>query len=380
MMFTKYHILGVVLLLTLAACEDDMAVQIDTLSKGGDTFHFGEKVVVWAGVNGDIGNIGYDWSCTGGSFYGPYTQHLFENLWIAPNEPGNYTVKVVAKTGKESDYRETNMKVTNYFFEYFENSQNPSGWAGGNGTRTFTTTTGKDGGTVTCLQNQSTATSDSYIRKPLTDIPLEPPFSVQATFKYSRYRSATQVTSSGHGMWMSIYFVQPDGQYDKPFIREIRWELCPPATGSAANWRLRMESYVLASNRSRWAANNGTNLPVPEPFVPNLISGRNPMFAFGANTYKTMSMTIDENLNFSAYFDGQLFVDKSPAIKNFLKAHDIENSRKLIVKEFRFTQPRKSSSSAANGETTFLFTEVRINNARTAIGGDVNNIGFEELK
>ncbi|MGV8093275.1 MAG: hypothetical protein AB2L24_15555 [Mangrovibacterium sp.] len=380
-MHTKYHILGAVLLLTFAACEDDTPVIIDTLSKGGDTFHFGEKVIVWAGVSGDIGNITYDWSCTGGEFDGHATQHLFENLWVAPNEPGNYTVMVTAKTGKESDSRETNMKVTNYFFDSFESgSMNLSGWTGSNATRTFTTTEGINGNTVTCLRVESTATSDAYTRKTTTDLPLKPPFSVQTVFKYSRYRTATSVTTAGHGLFLSLYFEQPKEQFDKPFIREIRWEICPSATGTNANWRLRMESYVLASNQSRWASNTGTNLPIPKPFIPNQISGRNNLFAFGANTYKTLTMTIDVDLNFTACVDGQVWVDKSPAIRNFLEDNGVLDHRELIVRELRLTQPRKSGSNAANGETTLFLTDVRINDAKTAIGGDVNHIGFEELK
>jgi hypothetical protein len=37
-------------------------------------------------------------------------------------------------------------------------------------------------------------------------------------------------------------------------------------------------------------------------------------------------------------------------------------------------------NGAANGETTLFLTDVRINDAKTAIGGDVNHIGFEELR
>ncbi|MGV8093285.1 MAG: hypothetical protein AB2L24_15605 [Mangrovibacterium sp.] len=37
-------------------------------------------------------------------------------------------------------------------------------------------------------------------------------------------------------------------------------------------------------------------------------------------------------------------------------------------------------NDAANGETTLFLTDVRINDAKTAIGGDVNHIGFEELR
>ena len=84
------------------SCKKDTGIQIESLNKAGSEFYFGEKVPVWASTAGDKDGIVYSWSATGGSFDGNRTQNLFENLWIAPNEPGEYTITVTAKNGVTS--------------------------------------------------------------------------------------------------------------------------------------------------------------------------------------------------------------------------------------------------------------------------------------
>lgn len=362
----------IVLSIALSACEKDDPVRIDSVNKDGDEFYFGERAVMWTSAFGDLDKLSYEWRCSGGKFEGARTQNLYENLWIAPDYPGNYEIEVKATAREKSDSRRVYMRVTNYFFEYFTNSKNPAGWTGGNTTRTFTTINGVD-----CYKSEAISTSDGYVRLPFTKAPLSPPFSVQVDLGYTQYRKVTNVTAAGNGILFALKFSQPQKDLDKPFIREIRWEICPPATGTNNNWRLRMESYNPTAAISRWSTDNGTNKPVPKPFAGKIV-GRNEIFAFGPNQIKTLTMTVDENLNFTAKVDGEEWIDGSTLIKDFLSENGL-NPELMVVSELRVTQPRLSAASAVTGETTIYLTDVRINDRNTAIGGDVTNVGFEAL-
>ncbi len=357
----------------LAACKDE-PVEIITLGRGGDTFYFGEKVEVWAGVNGDLSKINYDWSCTGGGFDDDKLKNLYQNLWIAPDSPGNYTVKVTAETKNNSDTRETEMKVVNYFREDFLNLKNPGGWVSTNTTLAWNE---KINGKAVGLLVPSTSTSDPNIRRSMSAIPLFPPFSVQTKMGYTKYKPVTNVTSGNGATYISLFFTQP--MPNKRFIREIRWEFCPPASGSNDNWRLRMENYDPTRAVSDFSTSAGTNNPNPEPFITGAIQGRDERFRFDAGTDHTFTVTIDADLYFTACVDGAVWIDKSPAIRNFFNDNGIALDA-LLVSEFRVTCPRLSASNAGAGQTTWYFSDVIINDKNTAIGGDVNNIGFEELK
>ncbi|KAA6349723.1 hypothetical protein EZS27_002883 [termite gut metagenome] len=359
-----------------AACKDE-SVEIITLGKAGDTFYFGEKVQVWAGVEGNLHQITYDWECTGGEFDGYRTQHLFENLWIAPSVPGEYLIKATAKTGGSSDSRITKMKVTNYFTETFDyGARNPAGWASSNTTLAYGMDSANPSDLIVSVPATSNS-SDANLRRTLTAVKLVPPFSIKTKMKYTSYKTATAVTASNAATFLSIYFVQPDDNLDKPYIREIRLDICPPATG--ANWRLRMESYVPALGRSSWTGSTPVNPFTPGNLSPNGFQGTLPLFSFPRNEYRSFSFTIDAEKKFSIYIDGNAWVDKSNAINEFINVQNL-SKLDLQVREFRLTVPRKSSSNAANTEMQWAITDVCINDVNTAIGGDVSNIGFEELK
>jgi hypothetical protein len=374
----KYILLGILMAGFFTACEEGDSVEIITLGKAGDYFYFGEKVPVWAGVEGDLNEISYDWECTGGRFDGWRTQHLFENLWIAPTEAGEYIVTVTAKNGGKSDSRQTKMKVVNYFSENFEyGSKNPAGWASSNTTLEYGTNP-KDPKDMLVYVPSTSNTADPQFRRTLTGTPLFPPFSIRTKIMYTGYKTVTNITSGNSATFLSIFFVQPTENTDKPYIREIRWEFCPPATGTNLNWRLRMESFLPATGKSIWATDAGNNNPVPAPFLQT-IQGRNELFNFSANQYHTFAMTVDADWNFSAYADGNAFVTKSDVLKKFVTINGL-NHLDMQVREFRLTTPRKSSSGASNQEVRWAVSQVEINDAHSAIGGDVNNIGFEELK
>ncbi|MDR0698025.1 MAG: hypothetical protein LBG28_02220 [Tannerella sp.] len=377
----KYIILMFVVAL-LAACEKE-PVTILTLGKAGDYFYFGEKVQVWTGVDADLHHVTYDWECTGGQFDGVRTQHLFENLWIAPDQPGEYLITVTAHTATDSDVRQTKMKVTGYFAEDFDyGSKNPAGWASSNTTLAYEDL--NVNGTVDKVVRvpATSNSSNPQLRRSMTGVPLTPPFSVRTKMMYAGYKAVTganDVTTANYATYLSLTFVQPTTNPEKPYIREIRWEFCPPVEDTKKNWRLRMESYTPATGKSAWATANGNNMANPAPFFANTIDGWNELFSFAANTFHTFSMTIDADWKFSAYVDGIAFVEKSDALKSFV-ADNVLMHLDMKVNQFQLNVPRKSASSAPNTEMAWVVSRVDINDKNSAIGGDVNNIGFEELK
>jgi hypothetical protein len=140
-----------------------------------------------------------------------------------------------------------------------------------------------------------------------------------------------------------------------------------------------MESYTPAVGRSVWATADGDNRTAPAPFLPNAINGWDELFDFPANVFHTFSMTIDADWRFSAYVDGVAFVDRSDALKNFAEAGALSHLD-MKVNQFQLNIPRKSASSAPNTEMVWVVSRVDINDKNSAVGGDINNIGFEELK
>ncbi|MDR1380318.1 MAG: hypothetical protein LBJ47_02450, partial [Tannerella sp.] len=265
----KYIILIFAAALT-AACENE-PVEIFTLGKAGDYFYFGEKVQVWTGVDANLHHVTYDWECTGGQFDGVRTQHLFENLWIAPDKPGEYLITVTARTGSDSDVRQTKMLVTGYFAEDFDyGSKNPAGWASSNTTLAYEDLN-VNGATDKIVRVPATSNSaNPQLRRSMTGVPLTPPFSVRTKMMYAGYKAVTgtnDVTAANFPTYLSLTFVQPATNPEKPYIREIRWEFCPPAGNTGRNWRLRMESYTPAVGRSVWATADGDNRTAPAPFL-----------------------------------------------------------------------------------------------------------------
>ena len=112
-----YNFFSIIALCIFAfSCKKELGPRIESLNKGGQEFYFGEKVPVWASTSGDLNGMTYEWSATGGTFDGFRTQNLYENLWIAPNAAGEYTVTATAKNDQGSSSKSTLMKVTRYFF------------------------------------------------------------------------------------------------------------------------------------------------------------------------------------------------------------------------------------------------------------------------
>jgi hypothetical protein len=216
-------IYGAVLVFSLSflafSCKKEK-VEIETLSKAGEEFYYGEKVPVWAGTRGDLKNLSYAWSATGGTFDGWRTQNLYENLWIAPTKAGEYIVTATAKDGKATASRSTAMKVTRYFFDEFQSSFtfDGNGWAQSNITPTEVTDGTADQAHVELLAN---STSGPNMRRTLNLAPLKIPFSVSTKVGWKTFFRPSQ------SITISVYFVQPADFPNYPYMRELRLQFQP---------------------------------------------------------------------------------------------------------------------------------------------------------
>lgn len=355
-------IYGAVLMFSLSlfalSCKKD-TVSIETLSKAGEEFYFGEKVPVWAGTRGDLRNLSYSWTATGGTFDGWRTQDLYENLWIAPAKVGEYTVTATAKDGKASASRSTTMKVTRYFFDEFQSSYtfDGNGWAQSNATATEITESDPDKARVELLAN---ATSGPNIRRTLNLAELKIPFSISTKFGWKTFFRANQAIT------VSVYFVQPTANPNYPYMREIRWEIWPtvnPATTD--NYQVRYETFIPANASSSKFSAAGAVLPAPQPLITP-VKGRKPELAIANGGEKTISISIDANNMVHAYIDGVLWF-QSNGFKTWLDhvKGAYPGFEDPIVKEFRIAFPGKANNNEAG--TVLTVNNVYINNDGTIL-------------
>jgi hypothetical protein len=235
-MRTIYNLFSIIAVCIFAiSCKKDIDVKIESLNKAGQEFYFGEKVPVWASTNGEIDGISYDWTTTGGTFDGFRTQNLFENLWIAPNVPGEYTVTATAKNDGSSSSKSTTMKVTRYYFDEFQSAYtlNGNGWALSNITTAGQKLITDVDPANSRLELTATATSAPNIRRTLNLSELKLPFSIRSKLGWKCY------FRPGSAITISLFFNQPSTPAI-PYLREIRWEIWPSADPATTdNYQIR---------------------------------------------------------------------------------------------------------------------------------------------
>lgn len=323
------------------SCKKDIDIEIVSLNKAGQEFYFGEKVPVWASTTGDKEDITYEWTATGGSFDGWRTQNLFENLWIAPAAPGEYTVTATAKNGGNSSSKSTLMKVTRYYFDEFQSSYtlNGNGWALSN----IDATTGQK--LITSIDTaqsrlELTATSASgpNIRRTLNLAPLDIPFSIRTRLGWKTYFRPNGT------IVISLFFNQPSTPAI-PYIREIRWEIWPtvnPATTD--NYQIRYETFTPSTNVSQFST-VGNALPKPLPLI-DPVKGRKADLAMANGELKNLSFSLDADNVFHAYVGGAVWFT-SNGIKDWLayaKA-TYPGFQDPSPKEYRVAFPAKDGSN-----------------------------------
>jgi len=335
-----YNFFSIIILCMLASsCKKDVDAKIEYLNKAGEEFYFGEKVPVWVGTSGDLHDVSYVWTATGGSFDGFRTQNLYENLWIAPNTAGEYTVTATAKSGGNSSSKSTTMKVTRYFFDEFQSSYtlNGNGWSTSNTTNNLVTNTDT---AQSRLELTASSTSAPNVRRTLNLADLKIPFSIRTRMGWKSYFRAGQTIT------ISLFFNQPTNP-NYPYIREIRWEIWPtvnPATTD--NYQIRYETFVPATNTSKFST-VGNLVPNPLPLI-SPVKGKN------------LSFSIDANNVFHAYVDGVLWFT-SDGIKDWLTYAKATYTgfQDPSPKEYRVAFPAKEATAAGS---TVVLKSVYINN------------------
>jgi len=305
-----YKLLTFCVLATSFGCADE-DVTVQTLSKFGEQFYFNEKVVVYAGTETkNLTDVIYTWECDGGSFSGP--QNLFENVWTAPNTPGEYIVKVTASVGKKSSTRQTKMKVSYFFQENFDNANNYAGFLANasnvNATITYDLTQSK----AKCVANSATGYG-AFFKTFLN--PLNIPFSVFSNAGFDKY-STTATTYLRY----QLMFKMP-ADLASPYIREIRWQFLPKATGTTKNMLIQYETFQPNIAKSVW--------------TPILADDIYPTAAMNVNEYQDFSMSIGTDTIFHAYKAG-VEVSNSDMIRTWLRAHPNE---KPICNQIQWTFP-----------------------------------------
>lgn len=118
----KKIIVNMLLLLgvLLTSCGDDGSVNIVSLNTFGNKVCMNDKVKVFVSAQTDGTDAPtYEWGCTGGAMTNP--QGLFENVWQAPQAPGEYEVWVTVECGGSKETCRAKMVVLDeYFYSDFE--------------------------------------------------------------------------------------------------------------------------------------------------------------------------------------------------------------------------------------------------------------------
>jgi hypothetical protein len=333
------------------ACKKDLDVNVDSLNKAGEEFYFGERVPVWASTTGDKEDVTYSWSATGGTFDGWRTQDLFENLWIAPSTPGDYTVSVTAKNASgSSSTKSTLMKVTRYFFDEFQSvfTLNGNGWSTSNTTNALKNSDAAN----STLELTASSSSAPNIRRTLNLSPLKIPFSIRTRLAWKNYfRPSSTIV-------ISLFFEQPSNP-NYPYIREIRWEIWPTVNpGTTDNYQIRYETFVPASNVSKFST-VGNTVPNPLPLI-SPVKGKRADLAMTDGQFRDLSFSVTADNVFHAYIDGNLWFT-SNGIKDWLDYAKATYAgfQDPVAKEYRVAFPAKESSKPG---TTLVMKSVYINN------------------
>jgi hypothetical protein len=356
--------------IVFTGCKKDPEIELVSLNKIGEEHYFGEKVLMWASTEGDKKGMTYSWKATGGTFEGSRTQNLFENVWIAPTQVGEFEVSSTAINGKSSSTRTTKMNVTRYFFDHFQspNIFNGNGWPGWlqtNATSTLLNTDNKLNSNLQIVSSRVNSSNiDVNVRKVLNLADLKIPFSIRAKMGFRTY------FKPGAPFTISLTFRQPRANPERPFIREIRWEIFPsPTSTTAANFQIRYEVYTPSKNLSVFSTNTGV-YPAATPLI-NPVTGRNnTFFAMTSALAKNFTFSIEADETFVAHVDGVEWF-RSSGIKDWLTAARAQypGFEVPVANEFRILMPGKATTALPASQ--LFINSVYINNDGTILNSPI---------
>jgi hypothetical protein len=287
--------------------KDNGSVQIDSVYKNGSEFFQKQKVQVWVGAQvNDLSSTTYTWECDGGSFSGP--TGLFQTVWVAPIKQGEYNVSCTVECNGVSEKRSTKMVVGQYFFDKF-------GVASTNFTLSNFTATYANGEVL--LVGSKSATRGSF-RREFGDTALLNPFTYKADMAWRvKYKGATS------SMYYRLQMNKPlryDGTKVKQYIREVRLELWPTATGTTNNYALSFETFNSEFSLSTWTT---------------ILTGRNTAFVFTDGSkasdlkgMRTISIGVNSDFKTTVSMDGTNILE-SDALKTWRTTNSIPDKMNL---------------------------------------------------
>lgn len=305
----KYFILiSFLTMLLLSGCsKEEGSVAIVSLYKNGSEFFQGQKVPVWVGAQvSDLASTTFEWKCDGGSFSGP--KGLFQNVWVAPRKAGDYLVSCTVACNGKSETKSVKMTVGQYFFDRF--SVTSSNFSVSNFTATYAN------GEVMLVGSKSN-TRGSF-RREFGDTALFNPFTYKSDMAYRvKYKNATS------SMYYRLQFNKParyDGTKVKQYIREIRLEIWPTATGTTNNYSLQYEVFSSEFSMSTWTT---------------VESGRKAAFVFTDGSkapdklgMRPISLSVKSDFKIVITLDGASVLE-SDAIKNWRTTNNIPDKLNL---------------------------------------------------
>jgi hypothetical protein len=258
------------------------------------------------------------------------------------------------------------MNVTRYYFDHFQNPNifRGEGWPGWSRTNATTTQLNSDSKLTSSLEiipsRVNTSNTDVVIAKTLNAADLKIPFSVRAKIGFRNY------FKPGAPFAMQLTFLPPLGNPNRPFLREIRWEVYPsPTNATSVNYQIRYEVFTPQTNGSSFSTDAGA-YPAATALIAPVTGRNNALFTMTSNVAKNFTMSVEADDTFVAHVDGVEWF-RSNGLKNWLAAARAQfpGFADPIANQFRITMPGKASTTLANSE--LFINSLYINNDGTIL-------------
>lgn len=349
----KNKILNLFTLLLLAlmvGCNNDKgSVDILSVNTFGNRVCRGDKVRVFvsASVSGPVDMVAkYTWTCTGGELTNP--QGLFENLWVAPKEPGVYEITVNIDANGTKKSAKTKITVADeYYYTNFETTY----FAEGNSLSSLTLaqqTSGKNVGTVLAT---STNNNGRYTRN-WNDPAFVAPFSMQMSVNVDKY-NATSGNTTNYVAFRYLF----NKQADYASVDEYATQLDFKYFVNTGNIQCFLSTYS-NSQRTTLTYNisaTGTLVATAQTITPasSVLKGKG---------VKKVAFSMNADKSVSAYCNGVKIIESS------LFATDPTVAAKNFVYSIQATQLCLSGGSSSNTITAYLDDYVVLDNGTILTG------------
>lgn len=292
----KKNILYILMILGLiiSSCSNDDYVDIYSLNTFGQKVCRNNKVKTFVSVDtSDKVNTKYSWGCTGGSFTS--SAGLFENVWVSPDDPGEYEIWVTVECNGEKETRRAKITVTDeLFYTDFETPYYNEGFSNNNMAWAQDAATGSA---------RLTSSNNNGRARKVWDKEIVPPHSMQMKFKWDQMNAKTDPFR------MRLKFKNEN--QDLIYWDYVEFEM-QMQTGDAL-WRVQV-----------YNSHKGGTIAVTIP-VEN-----SPVLNVKKNIWTCGAISIDKDLNMYYYQDGTLISKVN--VKELLEQQGV-NYSKVVISE-----------------------------------------------